>query len=167
MKCVLSNTEPNFNAKIGQHFHIYLWSGPHLPYGQPDQKINVVYDFPLGDVDILVPQLCTHFLNDGPWHVHFPNKVLLYAIAYKTVDISCSFFSCLDLLRYSTNRYRYPTPGRLWIWTKGCFLYLKFGRKKAVLHLKLNKYSINFCHPAPGWSAVIFNISLTIKRDTY
>ena len=36
------------------------------PYGQPDQKITVFYDFPLGDVDILVPQLCTHFLNDGP-----------------------------------------------------------------------------------------------------
>ena len=40
--------------------------GPPLPFGQPDQKINVVYDFPLGDVDILVPQLCTDFLNDGP-----------------------------------------------------------------------------------------------------
>ena len=28
MKCVLSIKEPNFNEKMGQNFHICLWSGP-------------------------------------------------------------------------------------------------------------------------------------------
>ena len=37
--------------KMGQNFHICLRSGPTVdpptPYGQPDHKISVFYDFPL------------------------------------------------------------------------------------------------------------------------
>ena len=36
--------------KMGQNFHICLWSGPTVdpptPYGQADHKISVFYDFP-------------------------------------------------------------------------------------------------------------------------